>query len=59
MKGKAKRVISGLLTAMTLVTSVLQPMVAYAATEEEVPHPPKLEEVIEQLSEDEIVTAKD
>lgn len=57
MKGKVKRIISGLLTVMTLTTSVIQPVVAYAASDDDAKVPPVLDEVREQLDAEEIVTA--
>lgn len=34
MKGKVKRVLSGLLSLLTILTSVIQPVVTYAAEPE-------------------------
>lgn len=59
MRGKTKRMLSGMLTAITVFSSVLQPMVTYAAAETPEKVPPLLEEVRENLDEDEIVTAED
>ena len=39
MKGKGKRVLSGLLSLLTILTSVIQPVVTYAAE----PEPPAYE----------------
>lgn len=58
MKGKAKQLISGFLAIMTITTSVMQPMITHAASEEE-SKVPLLEDVRELLDADEIVTAKD
>lgn len=60
MKGNWKRMVSGVLTAVTLMSTVLQPMVAGAADlEREEKKPPLYEEVKELLDEDEVVMAKD
>ena len=59
VKQKAKRVVSGLLTAITLFSTVLSPISSYAAELPEEGKPPLLEEVQNQLDEDEIVIAKD
>lgn len=56
MKGKAKRVLSGMLSVMTILTSVVQPKTEPAAYEAEYP---ALEKVQAELSADEIVTAED
>lgn len=56
--GKIKRVLSGLLTAVTIMSSVIQPMSVYAEETKEMKLP-ELEIVKEQLSEDEIVKAND
>ena len=56
-KGSLKRMISGVLVAVTVLTSVVSPMTVSAA--EPQTKPPLLEEVREQLDADEIVTAKD
>ncbi|NCC45053.1 MAG: hypothetical protein EOM18_16075, partial [Clostridia bacterium] len=56
--GKIKRVLSGLLTAVTIMSSVIQPMSVYAEEIKEMKLP-ELETVKEQLSEDEIVKAND
>ena len=34
MKGKGKRILSGLLSLLTILTSVVQPVVTYAAAPE-------------------------
>ena len=59
VKQKAKRGVSGLLTAITLFSTVLSPISSYAAELPEEGKPPLLEEVQNQLDEDEIVIAKD
>lgn len=60
MKGNVKRAVSGFLTAITILSSVIQPMTAYA-TELPVqdPKPPLYETVKDSLDADEIVVAKD
>lgn len=59
VKQKAKRVVSGLLTAVTLLSTVLSPISSYAAELPKERKLPLLEEVENQLDEDEIVLAKD
>lgn len=59
VKQKAKRVVSGLLTAVTLLSTVLSPISSYAAELPKERKLPPLEEVQSQLDEDEIVLAKD
>ena len=59
VKQKAKRAVSGLLTAVTLLSTVLSPISSYAAGLPEERKPPLLEEVQSQLDENEIVLAKD
>ena len=59
VKQKAKRVVSGLLTAVTLLSTVLSPISSYAAELPKERKLPLLEEVQGQLDEDEIVLAKD
>lgn len=60
MKKKARRVMSGLLTAVTVLSTVLSPAVAYASDDaESVKKIPYYEEIKDQLDEDEVVTAKD
>lgn len=59
VKQKAKRVVSGLLTAVTLLSTVLSPISSYAAELPKERKLPFLEEVQSQLDEDEIVLAKD
>lgn len=59
VKQKAKRVVSGLLTAVTLLSTVLSPISSYAAELPKERKIPLLEEVQSQLDEDEIVLAKD
>ncbi len=60
MKGKAKRIISGLLSAITILTAIVQPVSVYAADvpayEEKYP---VLETVRDKLDEDEVVVADD
>lgn len=57
VKQKAKRVVSGLLTAVTLLSTVLSPISSYAAELPKERKLPLLEEVQSQLDEDEIVLA--
>lgn len=62
MKGKVKRILSGMLSVMTILTSVVQPVTAYAAEPEPAAYEaeyPALQEVRDKLAEDEIVTAQD
>jgi len=59
VKQKAKRAVSRLLTAVTLLSTVLSPISSYAAGLPEERKPPLLEEVQSQLDENEIVLAKD
>ena len=59
VKQKAKRVVSGLLTAVTLLSTVLSPINSYAAELPKEKKLPFLEEVQSLLDEDEIVLAKD
>lgn len=62
MKGKGKRVLSGLLSLLTILTSVIQPVVTYAAEPEPPAYEaqyPSLETVREFLDVEEIVTAED
>lgn len=62
MKRKGKRVLSGLLSLLTILTSVIQPVVTYAAEPESAGYEaqyPALEKVQEFLDAEEVVTAKD
>lgn len=62
MKGKAKRVLSGMLSVMTILTSFVQPMTTFAAEPEPAAYEaeyPALDKVRAELSEDEIVTVQD
>lgn len=59
VKQKAKRIVSGLLTAVTLLSTVLSPISSYAAELPKERKLPLLEEVQSRLDEDEIVLAKD
>lgn len=62
MKGKAKRVLSGMLSVMTILTSFVQPMTTFAAEPEPAAYEaeyPVLDKVRAELSEDEIVTVQD
>ena len=60
VKKNARRVMSGLLTAVTVLSTVLSPAVAYASDDAgSVKKIPYYEEIKDQLDEDEVVTAKD
>ena len=62
MKGKGKRMLSGLLSLLTILTSVIQPVVTYAAEPEPAGYEaqyPALETVREFLDVEEVVTAED
>ena len=62
MKGKGKRLLSGLLSLLTILTSVIQPVVTYAAEPEPAGYEaqyPALENVRELLDAEEVVTAED
>ena len=58
-KGNFRKVVSGLLAGMTMLSAVLSPMTAYAAEIQPEEIPPLYEEVKDLLDEDEVVTAKD
>ena len=58
-KGNFRKVVSGLLAGMTMLSTVLSPMMAYAAEIQPEEKPPLYEEVKDLLDEDEVVTAKD
>ena len=58
-KGNFRKVVSGLLAGMTMLSTVLSPMTAYAAEIQPEEKPPLYEEVKDFLDEDEVVTAKD
>lgn len=57
--GHLRRLVSGFLAGMTLLSTVLSPMTAYAAEPKVEEKPPLYEEVKDLLDEDEIVKAKD
>lgn len=62
MKKTVKRIFSGVLSALTILTSVVQPMTAYAGETNPKSYEmeyPALEQVKAQLQEDEIVTMQD
>lgn len=62
MKKTVKRIFSGVLSALTILTSVVQPMTAYAGEINPKSYEmeyPALEQVKTQLQEDEIVTVQD
>lgn len=57
--GHLRRLVSGFLAGMTLLSTVLSPMTAYAAEPKAEEKPPLYEEVEDLLDEDEVVKAKD
>ena len=57
--GHLRRLVSGFLAGMTLLSTVLSPMTAYAAETKVEEKPPLYEEVKDLLDEDEVVKAKD
>lgn len=57
--GNLRKLVSGFLAGMTLLSTVLSPMTAYAAEPKVEEKPPLYEEVKDLLDEDEIVKAKD
>ena len=57
--GHLRRLVSGFMAGMTLLSTVLSPMTAYAAEPKAEEKPPLYEEVKDLLDEDEIVKAKD
>ena len=64
MKGTLKRVMSGVLSVITIASAVAQPMTAYAAEPEKAASSfeaqyPELETVKDKLAEDEILIAND
>lgn len=62
MKGKGKKALSRLLSLLTLLTSVIQPVVTYTAEPEPAGYEaqyPALERVRELLDAEEVVTAED
>ena len=64
MKGSWKRVMSGVLSVLTIATTVFQPITTYAAEQDHTASSfesqyPELETVKDKLAEDEIVTASD
>ena len=62
LKGNVKRIVSGLLSAVTVLSAFLQPVGVYAAVPETVAYEaeyPAFEKVKEKLDADEIVAAKD
>ena len=62
LKGNVKRMVSGLLSVVTVLSAFLQPAGVYAAEPEPAAYEaeyPALEEVKARLGEDEIVTASD
>lgn len=59
-KRKTMRIVSGMLTAITLFTNALSPVIAYAALADEADSRiPYYEEIKDQLDQDEVVTARD
>ena len=60
LKRKTMRIVSGMLTAITLLTNALSPVIAYAAPAGEADNKiPYYEEIKDQLDKDEVVTARD
>lgn len=57
--GHLRRLVSGFLAGLTMLSTVLSPMTAYAAEPKEEEKPPLYEEVKDLLDEDEVVKAKD
>lgn len=57
-KGNFRKVVSGLLAGMTMLSTVLSPMTAYAAEIQPEEKPPLYEEVKDLLDEDEVVTVR-
>lgn len=57
--GHLRRLVSGFLAGLTLLSTVLSPMTAYAAEPKAEEKPPLYEEVKDLLDEDEVVKAKD
>src|SRR5699024_9799192 len=58
-KGSLKRILSGILAAVTLFTTAMSPIGVSAAEPDPQAKLPLLEEVRDQLDPEEIVTAKD
>lgn len=60
LKRKTMRIVSGMLTAITLLTNALSPVITYAAPFGEADSKiPYYEEIKDQLDKDEVVTARD
>lgn len=62
MKGKVKRVLSGMLSVMTIMTSIIQPITIYAAETEPAAYEAEyltLEKVKDNLGEKEVVQVQD
>ena len=62
MKGKVKRILSGMLSVMTIMTSIIQPITIYAAETEPAAYEaeyPALEKVKDNLTEEEVVQVQD
>lgn len=57
--GHLRRLVSGFLAGLTMLSTVLSPMTAYAAEPKAEEKPPLYEEVKDLLDEDEVVKAKD
>lgn len=57
--GHLRRLVSGFLAGLTMLSTVLSPMTAYAAEPKAEEKPPLYEEVKDLLDEDEVVRAKD
>ena len=59
LKRKTMRIVSGMLTAITLLTNALSPVITYAAPFGEADSKiPYYEEIKDQLDKDEVVTAR-
>lgn len=62
MKGKVKRILSGMLSVITIMTSIIQPITIYAAETEPAAYEaeyPALEKVKDNLAEEEVVQVQD
>lgn len=62
MKGKVKKIVSGLLSAVTVLSAFLQPVAVYAAGPEPAAYEaeyPALDKVRDKLMDDEVVSAED
>ena len=62
MKGKVKRILSGMLSVITIMTSIIQPITIYAVETEPAAYEakyPSLEKVKDNLAEEEVVQVQD